>query len=387
MKQVGLFFLLIVLVPVKGLGQTDSIPPNSLYLSIDNLNFIKNNEYFNNIADGYTLLGSYLHPKISFHPSSNSKLELGVFGLTYAGLDDYHRIIPTFSFTYFMKDAQLTMGTLHQNKGHGLIAPLMAFESQLDERSIENGLQYELHKDKFTLDTWLNWEHFIFKGATKNEELVMGISTKYTLLDSDNWSINIPFQNLFYHRGGQINTNETQDRVVFTMRHTAIGCVVQNKFSGGKKLEFNTFFMQNKSGNIPQEYIFTSGYGSLSHISYTYKNWKLGIGYWYGNQFVSPKGDDMFQSASVKTDIHYENGILQPVYSGHTEPERSLFLGDFSYHKIIAKNIVLGFTVQTYFQNYASSPTPDIPDSFTDNQLDYSMGLYIHYKDVFKLMK
>jgi hypothetical protein len=390
MSKLGLFFLwssFILFFNEYSLAQQkkDSIADNALYLNIDNLNFIKNNEYFNNIADGYTLLGSYLHPKLSFYPSSKTKLELGLFGLTYAGLDEYKTFIPTFSFTYSMKDSELVMGTLQNNQGHKLIEPLMTFESQLDERSIENGLQFILKKKQIQLDTWINWEEFIFKGDTKNEEFVMGISTDFQIINTNKWLIKIPFQNLFYHRGGQINTNQLQNRVVFTMRNTALGILIKNKLNKEQSIEFKSYILQNKSSSNPQEYIYSSGDGWLTMLDYKYKNWMVGAGYWYGNQFVSPKGNDMFQSVSVKTDVYYENGILQEIYTGHTEPKRTLFLGNFSYHKNITENIQLGFVVKGYYQNYSASPTPEIPTSFTDNQFDYSMGLYINYHGNFRI--
>ncbi len=390
MSKYVLFRLVNVLLILSVIGtsaqvKNDSLSKNTLFFAIENHNFIKNNEYFNNIADGYTLLGSSLHPKLLFYPIPKAKLEFGVFGLTYAGLDTFHKIIPTFSFTYTMKDSELIMGTLQSKKSHHLIAPLITFESQLDERQNENGLQYLVKKKKYTIDTWINWEHFIFKGATKNEEFVMGVSASGKILDTNNWLIQADFQNLFYHRGGQINTNQTQDRVVFTMRNTALGLQLKNSVNGEQSLMLESYFLQNKSGNIPQEYIYTSGYAWLANFTYQYKNWKLGFGYWYGNQFVSPKGDDMFQSVSVKTDIHYENGILQEVYTGHTEPQRSLILGNLSYKKAISDAIDLGFIVNAYFQNYSSNPTPETTSNRIDNQFDYSMGLYIKYNGIFKL--
>lgn len=390
MRRLGLFFFLLVIsgmVSSKIVAQQDSISTNALFFKLENLNFIQDNEYFNNIADGYTLMGSQLHPKLAFYPHPKAKLELGIFGLTYAGLEGYHKVIPTFSFTYTMKNADLVMGNLQNNKLHNLIAPLMAPESLLDERSVENGIQYMLHKNKLKMDTWINWEHFIFKSDTQNEEFVMGISANYKILALKKWHINIPFQNLFYHRGGQINTDLIDSRKVFTMRHTALGVQLKHLLKLDQNVCFSSYYLQHQSTSIPEEFIYKSGKGFLTNLDFHYKNWSLGIGYWYGDQFVSPRGDDMFQSVSVKTDIHYENGILQEVYTHHTEPERSLFLGKLTYQKEIVPDIHLGFKINTYFQNYASNPTPLDLSNKIDQQFDYSLGLNISYHGDFKLNK
>lgn len=390
MRKLGFFFFILVIIGLmstKIVAQQDSITTNSLFFKLENLNFVKNNEYFNNIADGYILIGSQLHPKLAFYPHPNAKLELGIFGLTYSGFDGYQEIIPTFSFTYSLKNADLILGTLQNDKSHNLIAPLMAPESLLDERRIENGIQYIFTKNRFKIDTWINWEHFIFKADTQNEEFIMGISAHYTILKNGKIEITIPIQNLFYHRGGQINTDLVDDRKVFTMRNTALGIKLKHQLSLYQNIHFSSYYLQHQSTSIPEEFVYDSGDGFITNLDYHYKNWSLGIGYWYGDEFVSPRGDDMFQSVSVKTDIHYENGTLQEVYTHHTEPERSLFLGKLSYKKEILPDINLEFKVHTYFQNYSSNPTPLKPSNLVEQQFDYSLGLNISYHGDFKLNK
>ncbi len=389
MRKLGLFFFLLITIGLLSnrIIAQDSIAKNAVYFKLDNLNFIKNNEYFNNIADGYILIGAQLHPKLAFYPHPKAKLEIGIFGLTYSGLDGYQAVIPTFSFTYSMKNAKLILGTLQNDKSHNIIAPLISSESLLDERRIENGIQYIFNKNKLIIDTWINWEHFIFKSDTQNEEFVMGISAKYIVLEVEKWHIGIPFQNLFYHRGGQINTDFVDDRKVFTMRHTALGIQLKHLLKTEQSIHFSSFYIQHQSTSTPEEFIYDSGNGFLTNLDYHYKNWSLGIGYWYGDEFVSPRGDDMFQSVSVKTDIHYENGILQEVYANHTEPERSLILGKLSYQKEVLPNIKFEFKVNTYFQNYSSNSTPSNTAITVEKTFDYSLGLNLSYHGDFKLNK
>lgn len=388
MRKLGLFlffFTFFVLWSNIIFAQQDSIQNNSVFLKIDNLNFLKNNEYSNNIADGYTLIGSQLHPKVSFYPHPKAKLELGLFGLTYAGLNQYHKIIPTFTFSYLMKKSQLNIGSYYDENNHKLIAPLMTDESNLDERSIENGLQYLYKIKNFEIDTWLNWEHFIFRNDTKNEEFVLGVNAIYSPIQKNDWQLDISLQNLIYHRGGQINTDEFESRNVFTMRHSALGLQLQNILDSNNKLSLSSHIIQHQTGEKPEEYFYESGYGFLTNLDYSYKNLTIGVGYWYGNEFVSPRGNDMFQSVSTKVDYNYVDGEVFEVYTKYREPERYLFLGNIGYQKEILPNIKFDLKTNFFFQSYYTKAVLIDTLREVENRMDFSLYLTLSYNGNFRL--
>lgn len=385
MRKLQILFLVLFLLQVFTANAQESTKEYKLNLQIDNLNFVKNNEYFNHIADGYTLLGSQLHPKLVLKPNSKLSLELGVFGLTYAGLDKYNTVIPTFSLIYKDKNSTFIMGTLQSKQAHNMIAPILDFESYLNERSLENGLQYLYNSDRLSVDTWLNWEQFIFKKDTYNEEFVMGLNVNYKVFKNEKWQFSIPLQNTFFHRGGQINTNEVAERVVFTMRTSALGLDLQYKLNETQSLKGSAFFIQNQSSGTPAEFMFDKGMGWFSNVDYTYNDWRVGVGHWYGENFVSPRGDAMFQSVSSKTDILFIDGELQEAYNGYTDPIRSLILGNLSYGKELVPNLDFKFIFNGYFQNYYSNPTPNDPDNTVKDHFDYAMGLYVRYTGDFKI--
>lgn len=388
MHKVGFFLLSlwsICLFDQEVRAQQDSITSNSVFFKLDNLNFVKDNEYSNNIADGYTLIGSQLHPKVSFYPHPKANLEVGLFGLTYAGLEKYHKLIPTFSFVYTMKKSQFIMGSYYDDTNHGLIKPLMTEERNLDERAIENGLQYKLKTKNLTLDTWLNWEHFIFRNDTQNEEFVLGFSSLYTPLKNSDWQLDVAFQNLIYHRGGQINTDEFESRNVFSMRHSALGLLINKSTASNAQISLSSYFIQHQTGERPEEYYYQSGYGSLTWLNYEFQNWSAGVGYWYGNEFVSPRGDDMFQSVSTKVDYNFVDGEVFEVYTNYREPERSLFLGNISYKKELLPEINLILTTNMFFQNYYSKAVLIDTLREVENRLDFSFGVRLSYNGKFKL--
>lgn len=390
MHKVGLFLFLLAVIGFskKTIGQQDSITPNTLHLELYNHNFFKNNEYSNNIADGYTLIGSQLQPKLIFSPHTKVRLELGVFGLTYAGLDKYHKVIPTFSFHYLMKNSSFIMGTLESQNNHNLIVPLMDEETQLDERFIENGLQYLYQSDRIKIDTWLNWESFIFRGSKHNEELVLGVNLEYDFIENEKWNLSIPLQSLLYHRGGQINTDIVERRLTLSMLHTALGIQLKRKLLYDDEVCFSSFFIEHHTQGLPEEYVFKTSKASLTWLNYKRKNLVLGIGYWYGDGFISPRGGDMYQSVSKKIDIYYRNGSFYDVYASHTEKQRSLILGKISYQKEVLPKIHLKLNSNLFYQNYHSKVT--LMSGKTKevyNDFDFTVSLSFIYKDLFLLYK
>ena len=388
MHEIRLFLFLVITFGLfinRIIAQKYSLTNNVIVLQIDNLNFVKDNEYSNNIADGYTLIGSQLHPKVAFYPHPRAKLEFGLFGLTYAGLNKYHSVIPTFTFSYKIGKSLFNMGSFSDETNHKLIAPLMTDESNLDERSIENGLQYLYKSNNFEIDTWVNWENFIFRKDIKNEEFVLGLSAQYEPIKNSNWQLAFSLQNLSYHRGGQINIDLYDSRNSFTMRHTALGFKLEKTLVNDNKLIVNSYFLQHQTDERPEEYFYESGYGTLTRLNYTFDNWTLGAGYWYGNEFVSPRGDNMFQSVSSKVDYNYVNGQVYEVYANFREPIRSLFLGTITYKKELLPNITFDMKTNLFFQKYYSKAVLIQTVREVENQLDFSLSIRFSYQGNFKL--
>ena len=61
------------------------------------LGFSKNNEYFNDIADGYTLFGYHLNPKLVYFPAEFIRIEAGALLWKDFGTNNYNQVRPTFT--------------------------------------------------------------------------------------------------------------------------------------------------------------------------------------------------------------------------------------------------------------------------------------------------
>jgi len=182
---------------------------NKLHLSIENCNFLKNNEYFNNFSDGYTLIGYYLKPELEYYPGTKSRITAGIHLLKYSGINKYSQYIPTFSFTHqFSNSYTIIFGTLKGTLNHKLVEPVYKFERYF-ENNVENGLQFLINTKYFDADIWSDWNKFIFKGETSQEEFVFGLSSQLKLTQAESEiEVSIPIQFIGKHKGGQINISD-----------------------------------------------------------------------------------------------------------------------------------------------------------------------------------
>ena len=364
--------------------QAQKKAPLRLYAEFDDLSFVKNNEYFNHIADGYTLLGNKLYAGLRLKPTHDYDIRVGAYFIKYYGLDNFTSIIPSISLHIDKGDNEFYFGQIHTGNNHNLPQQLYAFERLLDKRSIENGLQYLYWGKYLQSDTWLTWEHFIFKNDPNRERLNFGHHSDLSFPLSKKLSIKVPFTVLLYHRGGQINKHDTH------LSNLNNALVVANLSSGFQftyklnniKLDLSyDYFAHSINSKNTEEFLFEKGHAHLTGLGLRYKNWYLKTSYWASTGFVSPKGDDMFQSRSKRTEIYYDsNNNPKTVFARYTEPDRSLIYTTLQYHTEIAKNLHLGFVADVYYQLNKGVLNVDCNSYVIQNHLDYAMGLYLRYQ-------
>ncbi len=278
---------------------------NSLYFNFYNCNFLWNNEFFNDVVEGYTLIGYFITPTLQYHFNKNIKIEVGAHFLKYSGLNKYSTISPYYSATYYKKDFAFVMGTLYGTVNHRLNEPMYFFE-QYFTNNLENGLQVIWDKNKFYLDIWLDWRSFIFENDTKQEELTAGISTELSVLKKDSWELSIPASLLLIHEGGQVVNSDANIKTAMNYSlginiHKITNHKILNKIEG----EFLGIGFSDNSPTV--ESLYKNGYGLLSNIKIHHKTSFLQAGFWYGNKFLSPMGHPMYQCFSVKDAGHQEN--------------------------------------------------------------------------------
>jgi hypothetical protein len=269
----------------------------NIFLSFDNLNFFKNNEYKSNYVDGYTLTGTWIRPKLLFYPDKKFRFELGAQVLAYNGKDDY-KVYPWFAAVYKpYKQITFRMGNLNQDQNHGLPEPIFDCEHFFNERP-ESGIQVKIEEKKWNVDLWIDWQKMIFKGDPYKERFVFGTAGGVTLLQNEKRKLQIPIVFNGVHEGGEIDNapGEVKTHIVV---------------SEGLKYEYNTGGSLVKSGRLEFSFLQStyplhetalpgkSGIGIFIQTAMNTDYGTFGSGYWQGNRFFTPLGMPLYQNGAI----------------------------------------------------------------------------------------
>ncbi|MEO1052855.1 MAG: hypothetical protein AAFX87_19630 [Bacteroidota bacterium] len=336
---------------------------NKLFLGLNVLGFNKNNEYFNDIADGFTLFGYQFSPYISYRPLKNVRIDAGAYFQKDFGNDGFTEIAPLFTLKVEFDHLSLVFGNLESSLNHRLIEPLYDFERVLNDR-LENGLQVLINRDNLFLDAWIDWELMITKGDPNQEEVSGGLSLVYDLYKKNNLTIQLPFQFVAFHRGGQIDSNPGP---LVTLTNFALGGTVKLKRPGNgfvKEVRFDNYYVYYRDFSSVLLQPFLDGNGLYFNVNILGKKGIEIMGsYWRGNEFISFQGGQLYPS--VSSTFKNPDAI---------EPTRELFILRFMHNIKVADNLYVSSRIEPYYD-------------FRNEVVEFSHGLYINYRTDFYLWK
>lgn len=306
MKTVTFIFLFLVQLAYAQLDNSslyfnteiDTTHEKEFFVKIQNLNFMKDNEYSNVMADGYTLFGVQLNPQLGYQLSKNLSIEAGIFLNKDFGNKKFTEVAPTFSLRYYKKDFKLIFGNLDGSLNHGLIEPVYNFERIMTNR-LENGMQFTLNKKYFDFDVWIDWLHMIYKFSNTQEKLMAGINTNVLKLENDDWQFKVPFQAVLVHTGGQI---DTVPGGIYTNVNYAAGIVLnkklQHKYIKTVFVDARYTLCSNLYDDTPV-IIRSWGDGFFGNIGMkgAYKTEVL-FSYWLGDWYHTEYGGNLYSSQS-----------------------------------------------------------------------------------------
>jgi hypothetical protein len=293
--------IFILLIPCGAYSQekgADRSDRGGFGISLKNINFIKNNEYFNPVTEGYTLIGYFIQPALIYSPFEKMKIRIGTHILSYAGEDRTERPSFLFSTRYNITEkTSLTMGSLNGSDSHLMFDPHFNKE-RLYTNYLENGLQCVTETDHVFTDTWLSWENFIHKGDTTREQFTAGESFKYTSGNiADIFYLEVPVQVQFKHFGGQISNYSSHVITYFnTCAGVRINCRIDNGRFGTVGVEYLQFYFKELTGK--GDIGITKGYASWYRLHYQYKSIYLGSYYWKSHDYFAPNGNAIYGSVS-----------------------------------------------------------------------------------------
>lgn len=369
-KQFCLFLVLFLLSITNNYAQyfddhlftdykIESTDTNNLFLDVSNINYLRNNEYFGKVIEGYTLFGFNIAPKLIYSPNSKIKLTAGTNLLSYYSRNDETKVSILLSFQYkLLPKLDFVLGNIYGTINHKLIDPLFDFERYLNNNT-ENGVQFLWNGNRFKADLWLDWEQQIFYDDPFQEKFNVGLSSNFILFENNNNQLSIPFQNLIRHEGGQINSNSSAPLI--TIYNNAIGLAYSKNVSCKylNNIKVSSFWVNYQDLSPTQLQLFIDGEGSYSTLELFNKSFDLLFGYWYGHQYISPIGNPLYESRS-RTNKFVE------------EPKRNLIIGKLSYQKDIYKGVNLGFRLDSYYDT-------------DDSNLEYSWSFLLVFNDKFLL--
>lgn len=340
------------------LSPSDSL---KLYLDVQSISFLDNYEYFNNFIAGYTLIGFHLTPELVYQPTGRLRIKGGAHLLKYHGRGKFSEAIPVFSLEYQLSQSvSMVFGSIYGTSNHQMIEPLYHFERVFVDRH-ESGLQFLIKKGRIWSDIWLNWEKFIVSGDPFQEEFTVGFSSLISLSSpSSRTGFHLPIQALINHRGGQIDSSTEPG---FSGINTSSGFLIRQFYGEAsyKYVDLNTNFLSYwEPGSSPIN-SFNRGYAFYSHLILHSKHLSGGIGYWYGDRFITMKGDPIYQSVSVR-------------YPGYQEEIRKLLTSRIMYSRRVGRELRIGLRFQVFYD-------------LINHKLDHSYGLHILYNQRFFLKK
>lgn len=309
--------------PLDALYRADSLTIDAsckgeLRLKLDNMLFFRDNEYKGSLCKGYTLPGYWMAPAISYQPLANLRVEAGVYMLHYWGARKYPNInysglpgtsddnqsgfhcVPIFNATLRLcPGLNIIIGSLRGKSDHDLAEPL--YNEELNYTADpEAGVQVVWDTRPFKIDTWINWESFIFNDDDEQEKFTYGA----TLLvrpsrQTARTQWYIPFQALFQHRGGEINT-EAADRQVRTWLNAAAGAGInvplRTKLPVSLNFEATAVYFNQLSGDALR---FDNGHGFYIKAGTQISGFALSAGYWQCHDFISLLGNPHYGAVSL----------------------------------------------------------------------------------------
>ena len=323
-KLLGLIGLmgLMGLMPIKPIMPINPIMAQDtcrIELQLETRQFFQDNEFFGLHAEGYTLPGFYLRPKVAWHVSPTVTLEAGVHWLHFWGARNYPsaqslgvwqeesdtataaHVLPWVRAEVGAQNGEwrVTMGCL---RAHDLPLPLYNPE-RLYAADPEAGVQLQLNYKHFDMDLWVDWREYIWQRSSRQEQFTAGLSGKLSVepFHETALQLKVPVHIIGQHVGGQ-----------GLKEHKA----VQNRFNGAaglfvkyKTIQAGCYVMGFTQKNMPTV-LYKRGWGVYPTASVTVEPFRetaliIDAGYWQSHGFVPLLGSVLFSNVAYVDGVTY----------------------------------------------------------------------------------
>ena len=328
------------------------------FAGVSAMGYFKNNEYVRTIIDGYTLFGFQFQPYVSYHLTKNVRIDAGAYLQKDFGNEKFSTTAPIFSIKWRMKEYSIIFGNLESSLNHRLIEPLYDFERVMNNR-LETGIQFQIDRENFFVDTWLDWQYMEYLRDSRQEQLEAGLSLQKKIASIGAGTLSVPVQVVSRHQGGQI---DAANLPIQTLVNTAIGLNWAQPLNGWiKQINLNGYYVYDKDITLTrQAYLDGDGVyinGTLS----TRMGLEVMASYWKGREFMSFQGGKIYPAVSS-------------VDPRRIQPTPQLAILRFLYNYKIADNLYITLRYEPYYD-------------LSFKSFQYSYGFYINYRDRYFLTR
>ena len=359
----------------------DTADVRALKVELESISFFRDNEFAGRLADGYSLPGFWVQPKLTYMPLRQIKVELGLQALVFNGANRYPNyvyhdisvwkgsqytkgahVLPWFRVQADFRHLSIVLGDIYGGQNHGLVEPLFNPETNLTQDP-EMGFQLLWNRPRLRADVWLNWQSYIFREDTHQEAFTVGMTWR-TMLNAPEKRLHffLPVQLVAQHRGGEQNI---ENRAVQTIYNASAG--VGARWNVGRRVlkdftaEANGLFAYQQTGDL---WPFRSG--AACHAAVRVGLWKFletGASFFAApRHFVSLYGNHFYSTLSVKDGQDY--GQLQTA---------SAFV---RFHHTFARGYTLGADAEAYQTRQAG-----------ESASSFSFGVYLRVNPSFLIKR
>lgn len=249
-----------------------------------------NTEFFTPYRTGETILGGQVKGWGSLSATDHLTIRLGLFADRRWGSDNFtDSLKPILQARYATAHSTGVMGTLDNERRHGLLDPIMVSTRELTT-PIEYGLQWRERRRYFEAEAWINWQRL--NTPSQREAFEMGIVSRIR----PHSGISVDVQHLWSHRGGQLFDAGVP---VSNNRVTAVGVTLSDSVPFVRHIA-GSFSRLWSDGHIDPTYPATrpvKGSGTLLRAAVNpWRYWELFVTRWRGRDFEAAAGDANYGS-------------------------------------------------------------------------------------------
>lgn len=273
-------------------------------MNLDAMAFFDNKEFTNGIKKGYTLPGFYIDPSLSYSVG-NFDLRAGIHAAYFAGADSTYRLQPTLLISYSpVPILDMRLGSLPRGTRR-MPEPLYKPERVFAERP-PLGIEFALNHPCVAANLWLNWERYIERGSPFQEEFMVAFSGCYSLRGEAKEVMPSGLSASLYavatHVGGQIDSSNLP---VTSIANLGLNLAYGQPLGSG--LVFGSKVSAYLSADIsPNPHIdYKRGFAAQYTLWLRYKGLQAEAGFWRGDSFVTPRGEEIFGSISTRGSLNY----------------------------------------------------------------------------------